>query len=132
MAGIARQHGRADAQDAKGGLIAFFGGDAEENIVGCRDVEPGVLGHLAFELARTPTRIAQRDEHELGAASIGDLLEHITRGGKGQFPQGDAGTVIADRRMKHETTVGLHRTTKKYRSILYRADLKREVEVDTL
>src|SRR5690606_35487380 len=68
----------------------------------------------------------------LGATSFGNLLEHVARRGKCQLAKGDAGTVVADRSMKHETSVGLHRTTKIHGGVLYRADFKREVEVDTL
>src|SRR5690606_14497979 len=109
--------------DSQGRLVAFFGWYAKEDVVRSGDVEPGVLGHFAFELARTPARITERDEQICRATACGHLLKHVARGGEGQLTQRNAGTVLAGRGVQHEPPVSLHRPAEEDRGILYGPDL---------
>src|SRR5690606_24901406 len=76
--------------------------------------------------------VTQRDEQLGWPLAVGDILQHIARGGERDIAQLDAGAIAAHRRVQHETAVRLDRPAKKHQGILYLARIQREIEVDAL
>src|SRR5437016_1081681 len=81
-----------------------------------RHGEPGVLAHLALELPRFPTRVAESVECIRGTLAARHGREHVT-GGRDLDRVGNLVSVVPlpARTMQHEAAVGMHGSATQHR-----------------
>src|SRR5271156_6943848 len=79
VSGLARQHAQIDTDLLQ--RLFIFRGDigAEDQIRIRRAMQPAVSLNLAFELARSPTGVAEREDRARRPIAAGNCLENIER-----------------------------------------------------
>src|SRR5690606_9310140 len=70
--GLAGEHPRIDAEHAQGAVVLGFQRHVEDQLRIGRAVQPSVGLDLAFELARAPAGIAERQQGAVRALAAGD------------------------------------------------------------
>ncbi len=82
-----------------------------------RAVQPAIGVDLAFELARRPTGIAEREQRLVGAGALGDVAQNVDGGGEADAlvdRQRALGLEVVGA-VQHEAASGLDRTAEMHR-----------------
>src|SRR5215472_18090278 len=106
MAGLGAEAVDVDAQQAPGTRPALLERQLEYDARIDRHRGPGVLHHLALELARFPAGVAERDERIRWSLAARHRGEHIARGRDLNGVRNTMGVVpLAAGTMQHEAAI---------------------------